>query len=89
LTVLSHIPDTLIVRKLGPDMAAEVSRRATDVLAGVEPIESFDDWLRSDGHRRNPGATADLLTAALFISLADGTIRVSEALNSTMFDPKS
>jgi triphosphoribosyl-dephospho-CoA synthase len=88
LTVLSRVPDTLIARKLGNETAVEVSRRAVDVLSGAEPIESFDAWLRADGRRRNPGATADLITAALFISLADGTIRVPEALNFTMFDPK-
>lgn len=76
LTVLSQIPDTLIARKLGPDVAAEASRRARDVLNGTAPIRDFDHWLRSDGHRRNPGATADLITAALFVALGDGTIEL-------------
>jgi len=76
LTVLSRIPDTLIARKLGVDMAAEVSRRASGVLSGLEPISSFDSWLRSDGHRRNPGSTADLITAALFVALGNGIIEV-------------
>jgi triphosphoribosyl-dephospho-CoA synthetase len=28
--------------------------------------------LRADGHRRNPGATADLIAAALFVALREG-----------------
>jgi triphosphoribosyl-dephospho-CoA synthase len=82
LTVLAHHPDTLIARKLGRDEACEASRRASDVLAAGWPVrpegrslcDAFDAWLREDGHGRNPGATADLITAALFAALRDGTI---------------
>ena len=31
----------------------------------------LDYWLRSDGHRRNPGTTADLVAAGLFVLLRD------------------
>ncbi len=31
-------------------------------------------WLRADGHRRNPGTTADLVAAALFILLVEGRL---------------
>jgi len=37
-------------------------------------LADFDFWLRSDGHRRNPGTTADLIAAALFVLLRDGLI---------------
>ena len=37
-------------------------------------LADFDFWLRSDGHRRNPGTTADLIAAALFAGLRDGWI---------------
>jgi triphosphoribosyl-dephospho-CoA synthase len=31
----------------------------------------LDFWLRSDGHRRNPGTTADLVATGLFVLLRD------------------
>ena len=34
----------------------------------------FDDWLRDPGRPLNPGTTADLVTAALYAALRDGTI---------------
>jgi triphosphoribosyl-dephospho-CoA synthase len=73
LHLLSRYPDTLIARKCGAAMAEELRRRATDTLAGgPDAIEPFDRWLRSDGHRLNPGTTADLVTACLFALLAGG-----------------
>ena len=82
LDFLSNRPDTLIARKLGDPFATEASRRAFGVLKrgwpdtpdGLHALDEFDDWLRVDGHARNPGATADLTTAALFVALRDGTI---------------
>jgi triphosphoribosyl-dephospho-CoA synthase len=43
---------------------------------GREALAELDGWLRAEGHRRNPGATADLLTAALFVLLREGAIRL-------------
>jgi triphosphoribosyl-dephospho-CoA synthase len=82
LDFLAQRPDTLIARKRGETTALEASRRASGVLElgwpdapeGVEDLADFDAWLRLDGHARNPGATADLITAALFAGLRDGTI---------------
>jgi triphosphoribosyl-dephospho-CoA synthase len=82
LAVLANHPDTLIARKRGWDEAREASRRAAEVLAagwpdhrtGTALCEAFDTWLRAAGHARNPGATADLIAAALFAALRDGTI---------------
>jgi triphosphoribosyl-dephospho-CoA synthase len=80
LTLLSRCLDTLIARKRGVAVAAEASRRAAAVLASGWPdappdlLRAFDAWLRADGHARNPGATADLVTAALFAALREGTI---------------
>jgi len=81
LAFLAETPDTLIARKRGAVIAREASRRASAVLAAgwpddPAPIDDFDAWLRADGHARNPGATADLATAALFAGLRDGTIRL-------------
>ena len=82
LGFLAGHPDTLIARKRGEIVARDVSDRAANVLdlgwpstlAGQHAFEAFDAWLRLDGHARNPGATADLVTAALFAALRDGTI---------------
>ena len=82
LALLAGHPDTLIARKRGAVEAHEASRRAAEVLAlgwpdapaGVSLLEDFDLWLRAEGHSRNPGATADLVTAALFAALRDGII---------------
>jgi triphosphoribosyl-dephospho-CoA synthase len=84
LSLLSRHPDSLIFRKAGLECAREVSRRAADVLsagwpdrpAAVEMCTAFDDWLRDPSRRYNPGTTADLVTAALYAALRDGTIRV-------------
>lgn len=74
LTVLAACPDTLIARKCGPALATEASQRARVALAHgaplrPEPLAAIDDWLRADGHNRNPGTTADLVTATLFVWL--------------------
>ncbi len=80
---LAECPDTLIERKLGREAAAAASGRASQVVEskrrGAEAYKSaladLDFWLRSDGHRRNPGATADLIGAALFVLLRSGRLR--------------
>jgi triphosphoribosyl-dephospho-CoA synthase len=36
----------------------------------------LDIWLRAEGHQRNPGATADLVTACLFVVLQEGNIKL-------------
>jgi triphosphoribosyl-dephospho-CoA synthase len=82
LALLARHPDTLIARKRGWNEAHAVSLRASAVLRAGWPDETagealcaeFDAWLRADGHVRNPGATADLIAAALFAALRDGTI---------------
>jgi triphosphoribosyl-dephospho-CoA synthase len=81
--VLAQMPDTLIARKCGSNLAQQASDWAAEVLqAGEESTESYyhaladlDFWLRSDGHKRNPGTTADLLCAGLFIALRDGWLQ--------------
>ncbi len=83
MVLMSRFPDSLIGRKCGPDVARESADRAATVLAAGTPIDDnfwqaagdFDFWLRSDGHRRNPGTTADLLAAGLFALLRDGIMK--------------
>jgi len=79
LTWLAAHPDSLIARKRGQPIAAEASRRAREVLdrggvgtaEGRAAYDDFDRWLRSDRHARNPGTTADLVTACLFAALRE------------------
>ena len=54
-----------------PTLLPPVGRKST---AGREAIDEFDTWLRADGHRRNPGTTADLVAASLFVALREGII---------------
>ncbi|MEZ5940668.1 MAG: triphosphoribosyl-dephospho-CoA synthase [Planctomycetaceae bacterium] len=77
---LAAHPDTLIARKLGVDHAHQASHQAKAVLASGWPhtdaarhqFLGFDAWLRADGHKRNPGTTADLIAAAVFVMLRKG-----------------
>jgi triphosphoribosyl-dephospho-CoA synthase len=82
MQLMAQHPDSLIARKCGAAVAQEASDRAAHVLAAGMPgnedyyraLGDLDFWLRSDGHRRNPGTTADLIAAALFAGLRDGWI---------------
>ncbi len=82
MQLMSQFPDSLIERKLGPAVARRSAEMAQRVIASGQPGEQawgraladFDFWLRSDGHRRNPGTTADLLAAGLFAALREGVI---------------
>lgn len=73
--------DTLVRRKCGETVETEMKSLAMAVLSCrskparyAEQLESLDAWLRADGNRRNPGTTADLITAGLFLGLLAGTI---------------
>ncbi len=82
LRLMSQFPDSLIARKGGGELAARSAARAAKVLEAGRPgsdayedaLADLDFWLRSDGHRRNPGTTADLVAAGLFVLLRDGII---------------
>ena len=77
LTILAEVPDTLIARKEGVETAHRVSERAKRVLGtggafsrpGREALKAFDQALRDEDHRLNPGTTADLTTASIFVFL--------------------
>lgn len=82
LYLMSKFPDTLILRKQGGAEAEESAQRASRVLQMQWPLKeqawdefrSLDRWLREKGNRRNPGASADLMAAALFTALRTGQI---------------
>ncbi|MBM4089266.1 MAG: triphosphoribosyl-dephospho-CoA synthetase [Planctomycetes bacterium] len=83
MQLLQRFPDSLIARKCGPRVAEEAAMRAARVLASGQPGEAgyaaalaeFDVWLRADQHRRNPGTTADLIAAGLFVALRDKILK--------------
>ena len=70
--LLAAHPDTLIVRKAGAEAAAAVSAAAGEVRDGTRSLAELDGRLRADGHRLNPGATADLVAATLLAALETG-----------------
>ena len=80
LTLLSASPDTHIARRGGADLAVDVTRQAREALgaggvrsaAGRAAIEAMDRSLRGSRHRGNPGTTADLTAAAIFVLLLHG-----------------
>src|SRR3954471_18475109 len=82
LRLLAVAPDTLIARKRGAEAAARVSAQARGVLeaggvrtaAGQQAVRSFDASLREPGNALTPGATADLVTATLFVALLEGIL---------------
>ncbi|MGI9470122.1 MAG: triphosphoribosyl-dephospho-CoA synthase [Rubripirellula sp.] len=68
--LLADAPDSLIARKNGPKLAEEVQQRAGQVdLNDVDSMEAFDRFLRTGGHHLNPGTTADLIAAAIYVLL--------------------
>ena len=73
LAQLAREPDSLIARRHGLPVAVEVSKRAAAALADPRLIPEFDRWLRSP-RRLNPGTTADLTAAALYILIRGGRL---------------
>ncbi len=71
--LLSGFPDSLIARKLGLAEAEQVASQARQIdlstIEGRRRFLDFDRWLRQDVHARNPGTTADLVAACLFVAL--------------------
>jgi triphosphoribosyl-dephospho-CoA synthase len=80
LTVLAAAPDTHVARRSGAAVAAEVSRRARTALAaggvrsaaGQRAIDEMDLALRDARNTANPGTSADLTAAAIFVVLLGG-----------------
>jgi triphosphoribosyl-dephospho-CoA synthase len=80
MTVLASQPDTHIARRGGPELAIDISQRAAEVVraGGVRSEEGrralgyFDHSLRDPKNIGNPGTTADLTAAAIFVALLQG-----------------
>ncbi len=82
LRLMARHADSLIARKNGMAVASDVRQRALRVLdaGGIETAAGrragveLDRYLRSDGNRLNPGATADLIAACLFAALRENKV---------------
>ncbi|MFN3193347.1 MAG: triphosphoribosyl-dephospho-CoA synthase [Aureliella sp.] len=82
---MSHEPDGLIWRKLGKDAACEVQSEAKRIwevvrdrpnstpCSNIPEVIALDRSLREHGNQRNPGTTADLIAATLFVRLLMGS----------------
>ena len=82
---MARFPDSLISRKLGDAVAKKSAAMAAQCLEQLtdaddddfwRSVGDLDFWLRSDGHRRNPGTTADLVTAALYVGVANDSFEM-------------
>lgn len=69
--------DSLVARRNPESVVHQIKELAASCLEGFNATDSvsnpqwstLDYYLRQDGHRRNPGTTADLLAAATFVAL--------------------
>ena len=73
LRLLAAEEDTFISMKFGPERSSYVQKRAKEIVDNGckhEAIAAFDDELVHAG--LNPGSTADLIAAALFLCILSG-----------------
>lgn len=91
--ILALQSDSLIVRKCGEEVASTAQSLAKQTLSAGWPFEPGSDiaynalhkYLSDDGHRRNPGTTADLIAAILFCGLRSKIITCDETEISMSF----
>ena len=77
---MAEYPDTLIKRKFGLERSREISERAKKIfqmgggitIDGRRELEDLDIELREEDEKTNPGTTADLVAATIFIHLLSG-----------------
>ena len=75
LELLAREPDTLVAKQHGAKTAESVRVRAQEALeGGPEVVAAFAESLVADGV--NPGTTADLTAAGLFVALVRGEVTV-------------
>jgi triphosphoribosyl-dephospho-CoA synthase len=87
--LMAMFPDSLIVRKCGianAEQSQAMAQKALDAISGgpeafFAEVSNLDFWLRSDGHKRNPGTTADLIAAGLFVGLYNGDLALPFSSN--------
>jgi triphosphoribosyl-dephospho-CoA synthase len=93
ISLIARNGDSLIGRKCGQAVADQARNLARPLLATIDAatgkpfasvevkrqLAAFDQWLRADGNRRNPGTTADLIAAGLFVLLREGRLDAAAA----------
>ncbi len=75
LRLLYLYPDSHVARRTSRETALKISEKAGGILrkgglaspSGRRAVYEFDHYLRSDSNMLNPGTTADLVAAALFV----------------------
>ncbi|MBN1329225.1 MAG: triphosphoribosyl-dephospho-CoA synthase [Candidatus Heimdallarchaeota archaeon] len=75
--ILAKYPDTLISRKYGIKKAKRISAQAMEIiqvggalsLEGRRELEGLDIELREEDEKVNPGTTADIVAASIFVYL--------------------
>jgi triphosphoribosyl-dephospho-CoA synthase len=80
LKILADNPDSLILRKSGLEAAKTVSKKAEAIMqaggtateTGRKMLNALDDELKEENGKMNPGTTADLTAASLFVLLLTG-----------------
>ena len=80
LTLLGEIPDTHVIRRAGSARAEEIRRDAarraaawrSPLIVRALAIEAMDRRMRDPGNLANPGTTADLTAASIFVVLLGG-----------------
>jgi len=80
ISILAKYPDTLISRKFGKEKAKKISAQAMDIiqlggalsLEGRRELEGLDIELREEDEKVNPGTTADIVAASIFLYLLEG-----------------
>jgi triphosphoribosyl-dephospho-CoA synthase len=87
IALLAEHGDSLILRKTDSATNQHVRLLASRCVEAIsddtrygQALDELDFWLRSDGNRRNPGTTADLIAAALFVGLYNGELKLPERL---------
>ncbi len=96
LELLAARPDTLVERRHGPGAARRVSRAAAQVLAAGGPLRPEGRRLLSRLDRRlrgakppiNPGASADVVAASLFVWLLSGAESGASSRTSFRTSPR-
>ena len=83
VSMIARHGDSLIKRKCGDDDCEHARMLATKALENLvagdnagylQGLSNLDFWMRSDGNRRNPGTTADLITAGIFTAIINERI---------------
>ncbi len=80
LKILSKVPDTFIIRKVGDTKAESISSDSKKILEqgglttkiGRNLLHQLDDRLRDKKHHLSPGTTADLTEAVLALNNLNG-----------------